>query len=161
MQEMGNPKVVGSLSVSGVLNTGLLRQIEFDHLDVFEVSGDGITMTISTHQKCFFFPYQPIQVNGNSFNPLFNCIVGTYRFVVWGVLLNNCSIVDWFIDDDKIVNQQDLYLVGSSTFNNCVAVPGLTLPVGDHTLRGVVNGKHASISNPNIVLARYLLQKID
>jgi hypothetical protein len=71
---------------------------------------------------------------------------GTYTMIVHGYKGVDRGLIDWYIDEVKVVSLQDWYAaagaVGSFETNNIVIVGD-----GYHKLRAVVNGKNVSSSN--------------
>ena len=69
---------------------------------------------------------------------------GTYNFSVLGIT-SNCGIIDWYIDDVLVVNQQDWY--SSILTLNVVKTNSVNIPSsGNHVLKGKITGKNPSSS---------------
>jgi hypothetical protein len=98
--------------------------------------------------------YQNTPANGDTFTHSFMLKAGTYTLYVQGKTATNCGLIDWYIDDTKVVSLQDWY--GSSTDEVVKTAASLTVTGdGRHVLKGVINGKNASASDYYMQLQSY------
>lgn len=79
---------------------------------------------------------------------------GTYTFAVLGTHNNVHGKVDWYLDNVLIVSGQDWY--GATLALNIIKTATVTVATGgQHTLKGVINGKNASSTNYALALTAY------
>lgn len=99
--------------------------------------------------------YQGSGGNGDTFEQKFFLAAGTYTLKVYGSQAFNRGIVDWYVDGSIVASGQDWYSAGTSTVIQTVSVTIAT--DGEHTLKGVVNGKNGSSSGYYMALVGYIL----
>lgn len=69
---------------------------------------------------------------------------GTYTFNAMGLTLNSNGIIDWYIDDTKIVDQQDWYSAGT-VYNVIKSTASVVIPTTKVLkVAGLVRNKNAS-----------------
>lgn len=95
--------------------------------------------------------------DADSFAQSFFLAAGSYTLSVRGLSGSNRAKVDWYIDNVLAVSGQDWY--SASFVRNVVQTASVTVTTdGRHTLKAVVNGKHASSSDYYYALTKAWLK---
>ena len=110
------------------------------HDEISIVSGGPIIFDHDTNQNYATAPFQSTHADGDSFTQSFFLSSGSYTFNVLGITGTNDAIIDWYIDNILVVNQQDWY--SGSRVNNVIKTNSISIVgTGRHVLKGVINGK--------------------
>jgi len=120
-------------------------------LHATQVSGNG-TLALATFAGWggYYLRYAT-PANGQSIQTSFYLAKGSYNVYFWGWRANTQGKLDWYVDNTLKVSAQDWY---SASNNYLPLSAGITIDTdGNHLLKAVVNGKHASSSNYYVSLA--------
>lgn len=123
------------------------------HDESIVLTGVAFSKVVSATQLYAMRVFQNPAANGDSFTNGFYLKGGTYTFVVLGESRADSPLIDWYVDNVKVVSLQDWY--AASTNSNIEKTASVTV-VGDgyHVLKGVVNGKNGSSTNYFVVLTK-------
>lgn len=123
------------------------------------LKGNDFAITFDANQEYAVYNYQNPPANTDSFTNSFFLKAGTYSFFVLGITDANRGIVDWYVDDIRIVSQQDWYSA-ALTYNVLMAMNGISIPTdGYHILKGIVNGNNAASTNYFMTLTKLWFKK--
>jgi hypothetical protein len=119
--------------------------------------GNAISRSVTTTQPYNLRVFQNSGANGDTFTNGFLLKAGTYTLAVLGETSTDRGLIDWYIDNAKVVSLQDWY--AGSTAQNIEKIASVTVTgEGYHVLKGVINGKNASSSGYNMVLTKMYLK---
>ena len=119
--------------------------------------GNPLLGVVNTYQAYAYYCHQDPAANGDSFEQNFYLAAGDYTLYVQGITGTNRGKLDWYIDDSLEIAGQDWYQ--SPPTYNVIKSGAVTVATdGNHTLRGTVNGKHASATDYKHVLTKLWLE---
>jgi hypothetical protein len=110
------------------------------------LSGAALVTSVNTGQRYSHYVSRAVGVDGDAMEQSFVLRAGRSLLSVLGFTTNGNGKVDWYLDGALVVAGQDWYSAVTA-FN---VIQTATIVVGSnglHTLRAVVNGKHASSSS--------------
>lgn len=122
------------------------------HDESLVVTGNAISKSLQTAQYYNIASMQSIAANGDTFTTGFMLKAGTYSFGALGIQHTDRGLIDWYIDNVKVVSLQDWY--GATTYNTEKTASVTVVGNGYHVLKGIVNGKNASSSGYYIQLTK-------
>lgn len=130
--------------VIGVVAPAALRTpaICFHELSSILV-GEAFTRVLNTGQEFNMWWQQATPANGNSFSQSVYLSEGGYSFDVLGARGSSGARLDWFLNNNIIASLQDWYNA-SSVLNHTISTTVHVPYTGYHTIRGTINGRHAS-----------------
>lgn len=119
------------------------------------VSGTTMTPNYIPGQLYALLSYSPSPANGDSFSQSFILSKGLYSFHVLGYSDVYRGMIDWYLDNFKIVSGQDWYAAGA-TYNVIKSAASVQVKTdGYHKLVGTVNGKNPLALAYSIALTKY------
>lgn len=117
------------------------------------LSGGVITLSITNTQVYNIRYFQTGPANGDSFTQSFILKAGTYDLKVIGETGTDRALIDWYVDNVKVISLQDWY-AGAGAANVIKSASVSVVGNGRHVLKGTVNGKHASSTSYFILLTK-------
>jgi hypothetical protein len=125
------------------------------HDESVVLAGNALAHVHNTNQDYGVTVYQNTPANGDTFEQKVFLRPGWYTFNVLGTTDANRGIVDWYLDDVKLLAGQDWYAaaIGYNVVK-ASSVPFVVQYGGAHTLKAVVNGKNASSTSYYLVLTK-------
>ena len=144
----------GRLLVRADLPTAAFpKSAEMQHDQAVAIAGNALTSMVQTLQRYNTLTYQSTaSANGDAFENGFMLRAGTYTFYVLGNTNTNCGKLDWYLKTDggaygaAFTTGQDWYS-NPAVYNVIKSVASVTIASdGYYTIKGVINGKHASSS---------------
>jgi hypothetical protein len=124
------------------------------HDECLVTAGNAISTAVDTAHVYNAQFFQSAAANGDTFTNGFFLKAGTYTFSALGITSTDRGLIDWYIDNVKVVSLQDWY--AAATTRNVIKTASVTV-TGDgyHVLKGVVNGKNAASTSFIMVLTKY------
>jgi len=105
--------------------------------------GGTFTRVMNANQEFNQWWQQATPANGDSFSQSVYLNEGEYSFDVLGVRSSSVARLDWFLNENIIASLQDWYNA-SLVFNHTISTTVYVPYSGYHTIRGTINGRHAS-----------------
>lgn len=125
------------------------------HDEATVTSGNALSLSLGTSQYYNGAYFQNTDADGDTFTQTFILLEGTYDFYVFGRTGPGLGKIDWYVDEEKVVDAQDWY-AGSIGYNVTKATTDIEIiGSGRHVLKGVVNGKNSSSTGYAIYLNKY------
>jgi len=140
---------------SGADANGYPQRATMWHDGCTVTNGNALLHSMDTAQRYQSRSYQNVPATGDAFSHSFFLKAGTYEFSVLGSLSSGSGQVDWAIDGDNIVVNQDWYSAGAVK-NVIKIVSSVSVTTdGYHKLTGVVDAKNGSSSGYGLALTKY------
>ena len=117
------------------------------------VSGAGLTTGMDASQFYSTFSYQSPASSSDAFTNGFSLRPGSYTFSVLGLSNNTKAMIDWYIDGNKVIAQQDWYST-TGTYNVVKTATVTVAGNGEHVLKGQVNGKNPNSAGYNLLFTK-------
>jgi hypothetical protein len=143
-------------SASGISTAVYGQRADLWHEDSIVISGSPNTPEVNANQYYNMDSRQYLPNNGDTFTQSFMLASGTYTLSVEGTSNTTRGLIDWYIDNVKVVSLQDWY--SASAGYNVVKTASVTVTGnGRHVLKGIINGHNASSVSPYYyaVLTKY------
>jgi hypothetical protein len=137
------------------------QQATLWHDQATVLTGAPLTMASDTNNYYHIYAYQASGTDGDSFAQPFLLDAGDYVFHVLGGGSNLCGKMDWYLDAESspFLAGQDWYT--ASPTPNIFQTGTLTIAsAGQHTLKGVMNGKNASSFAYVAPLTKYWFERV-